>query len=159
MLEYHVIPVVVIHKNYRWVEYERKVILFPVGSHKEFINIINATVLLAKMLDATVHLYSVHKKGQEWSEGMKSNIELSKKIFEENHIFYKRIIEEQAVYSVGYSKQILLYAEKVKADFIAIMSNQSDEYYYIADNDKEMLLTNEQGIPVLCANEKTRELS
>jgi hypothetical protein len=34
---------------------------------------------------------------------------------------------------------------------IAMMSVASDEYHYFAQQDKENLLGNESGIPVLCA--------
>jgi hypothetical protein len=40
---------------------------------------------------------------------------------------------------------------------IAMMSVSSEEYHYFAQQDKENLLTNETGIPVLCACNITKE--
>ena len=59
--------------------------------------------------------------------------------------------EDQNVYSLGYAKQTLKYAQSVGADLICTMSVPSKEYYYFADSDKENLLLNEYHIPILCA--------
>jgi len=39
---------------------------------------------------------------------------------------------------------------------IAMMANSSEEYHYFAQQDKENLLTNDSGIPVLCACNETK---
>lgn len=38
-----------------------------------------------------------------------------------------------------------------------MMSVPSEEYHYFAQQDKENLLTNEGGIPVLCASNLVKE--
>jgi len=148
------IPAIVVQKEHVIPEEGIKTIIFPVGSHENFINKINATIFLAKIFRSEVHIYTIRKEGLEWSQELRFNIELSVKSFEQNAIPFQRIIEEQSVFSVGYSKQTLQYAEKIKAKLIAIMSNPTNEYYYIADSDKESLLTNKANIPILCTNEK-----
>ena len=99
-------------------------------------------------------MYTVQKPGSEWPEELKTNLELAKQTFEKNNIEYIRVNEEQTAYSVGYSKQILQYANNIKADLIALMSVESKEYYHIADSDKEAILTNSHNIPVLCTSDK-----
>lgn len=66
-------------------------------------------------------------------------------------IAVKTVEEPSTSFSVGFSWPTIDYAKRVGAGCIAIMSVASDEYRYIADAEKERLLTNEPGIPVLCA--------
>ncbi|MEO5584342.1 MAG: hypothetical protein ABIQ75_02715, partial [Flavobacteriales bacterium] len=66
-------------------------------------------------------------------------------------IAIKTVEEPSTSFSVGFSWPTIDYAKRVGAGCIAIMSVASDEYRYIADAEKERLLTNEPGIPVLCA--------
>jgi hypothetical protein len=55
---------------------------------------------------------------------------------------------------MGFAKQILKYSTQAKADMIAVMSIPTPENYYFADSDKELLLVNEPGIPILCTTDK-----
>jgi hypothetical protein len=58
--------------------------------------------------------------------------------------------EPSTVFSIGFAEPTIRYAEKVGAGCIAIMSHASDEYRYMADAEKERMLTNAAKIPVLC---------
>ena len=148
------VPVLVVQKSYNMPEQGIKTIVFPAGSHKTFQQNIDATVYLAKLFDAKVHIYTIDKPGTEWSDELKANIEVAKKTFDENGIAYIRVNEQASIFSVGYAKQTLQYAEKVEADLIALMSIPTKEFHYFADSDKESLLTNQAGIPVLCTSDK-----
>ena len=59
--------------------------------------------------------------------------------------------DDETSFSIGFAVQTIAYADRIGAGCIAIMSMASDEYRYIADAEKERMLTNEPGIPVLCA--------
>lgn len=148
------VPVIVIRKDYRIPPAGIRTIVFPAGTHKAFTNNIGATIFIAKLFDAEVHIYSVEKPGQEWSPELKANIELARSEFEKHGVRYKRVNEKQTTYSMGFAKQILKYAQSVSADLIAVMSIPTPEHYYFADSDKEMLLVNDEGIPILCTNDK-----
>jgi len=146
------IPVIVIQKNYEIPKDGFKTIVFPAGTHDSFINIIDATIYLAKIFDSTVHLYTVEKPGIDWTDKLKANIELAREKFEENKISYTRVNEDQSSFSVGYSKQILQFSKTVHADLIALMSIPTREHYYFADSDKESLLTNDACLPIMCTS-------
>ena len=126
-------------------------IVLPVATHPSYENILQAVVVIAKMFNSEVHIYSIERPGFEWPDQLKRNLEKSKSLFEENSVPYNRVNEKQTVFSVGFARQTLQYAEKTGADMIAMMSVSSEEYHYFAEQDKENMLTNEGGIPVLCA--------
>jgi len=149
------IPVLTIQEtgyNYPSAGFQK--IVFPASAHTIFDKIIEATVLFAKLFGSEVYVYTVEKPGSPWSDMLKSNIEKAINAFELNSINYTRVNEQQGSYSPGYAKQILQYANKVKADMISVISIPTSEHYYIADSDKERLLTNELLIPVLCVSDK-----
>ncbi len=149
------IPVLSVQRNCQIPKNGFETILFPVGSHDLFIHKIEATIYFAKLFGSVVHIYSVEKPGMEISEKMISTIQLTKKKFTQNNIPYKRIKEHQDSYSVGYAKQIMVYAKRVHANLIAIMANPTKEHYYFADTDKEVILTNDACIPILSTNDKS----
>jgi nucleotide-binding universal stress UspA family protein len=126
-------------------------IVLPVATHLAYENILRAVAIIGKLFQSEVHIYSIERPGFEWPEQLKKNLEITKAIFDENGIRYIRVNEKQTVLSVGFARQTLQYAQKTGADMIAMMSVSSEEYHYFAQQDKENLLTNETGIPVLCA--------
>jgi nucleotide-binding universal stress UspA family protein len=126
-------------------------IVLPVATHLAYENILRAVVVIGKLFKSEVHIYSIERPGFEWPEQLKKNLDTTRSIFEENGIRHIRVNEKQTVLSVGFARQTLQYAEKNGADMIAMMANSSEEYHYFAQQDKENLLTNDAGIPVLCA--------
>ncbi|NTV83273.1 MAG: hypothetical protein HGA23_03100, partial [Bacteroidales bacterium] len=126
-------------------------IVLPVATHQAYENILHAVVVIGKLFKSEVHIYSIERPGFEWPEMIKKNLEKTRAIFDENGINHIRVNEKQTVLSIGFAFQTMQYAKKTGADMIAMMSVSSEEYHYFAQQDKENLLTNESGIPVLCA--------
>ncbi len=149
------VPVLVVQEGARMPSGGFKTALFPVGSHDAYTKIIDAVIFIAGLFDPEVHLYSISKSGFEQGEKLRENIGMAEKSFSAKGIRYKRVKEDQKVFSVGFAKQSLNYAAHAGADLIAIMSNPTRENYYFADNDKEAILTNDLNIPVLCASNAT----
>lgn len=145
------VPVLVVQSTSPDRESFDKIVL-PVATHQAYENILRAVEIIAKTFKSEVLIYSIERPGFEWPEMLIKNIEKTRAIFDENGIKYLRVNEKQTVLSVGFAIQTLQYAKKINADMIAIMSVSSEEYHYFAQQDKENLLTNESGIPVLCAN-------
>ena len=127
-------------------------IVFPVGGHEGFGALIEATAMMAKLFGSEVHLYSVIRRGDDGSQKLKDNTAFAMKYFEDNKIPNKRVQEESTVFSVGFAKQTLQYADKVNAGLIAMMSVKTEEYFYFAQADKESLINNQYNIPVLCSS-------
>jgi hypothetical protein len=59
--------------------------------------------------------------------------------------------EPSTHFSIGFAEPTIRYAERIGAGCIAMMSHASNDHRYIADAEKERLLTNDAGIPVLCS--------
>ncbi len=127
-------------------------IIFPVGGHEGFEALVEAIEMMAKLFGSEVHLYSINRKGDEDSKKLKENTAFALKYFDDHKIPCKRVQEESTVISVGYAKQTLQYANKENAGLIAMMSIKTDEYYYFAQADKELMINNEFKIPILCSS-------
>ena len=68
------------------------------------------------------------------------------------------IILAVLLFSVGYAKQTLIYAEENNANLISIMVNPTQENAYFADSDKEAIIMNEHFIPVLCTSDAEAQI-
>ena len=145
------IPTLVVQENSS-VPQNFNTVIFPVGGHDEYQKQIDAMILFAGLFDPEIHLYSISKAGFEQTDKLKENIKLAEQCFSEKGINYKRVAEDQNVFSVGFAKQTLKYSSEIRADLITIMVSPTRENYYFADSDKEAILTNENCIPVLCAS-------
>jgi len=150
------VPVLVVQSTSPFRTSFNKVVL-PVATHQAYENILKAVVFIAKVFQSEIHIYSIERPGFEWPEPLKKNLERTRSIFDANGIQYVRINEKQTVLSVGFAYQTLQYAKKAGADMIAMMSVSSEEYHYFAQQDKVNLLTNESGIPVLCASNLAKD--
>lgn len=147
------IPALIVQKDTHVPQKEIQSVVLPVGSHDEYNRLIDAVTMIAGLYDPEIHLYSIVKPGFEQNERLKENIKKAESEFSAKGISYKRIAEDQRVFSVGFSKQTLRYAEENNSGLIAIMSNATKENYYFADSDKMAILTNMHNIPVLCASD------
>ncbi len=152
------VPTLVVQEKSCIPEEGFKSVIFPVGGQDDYDKKVEAMVFVAGLFDPEIHLYSITKPGFEQTEKLRDNIILAESGFSEKGIRYKRVVEDQSVFSVGFAKQTLQYAEKNSADLITIMVNPTQENYYFADSDKESILTNELGIPVLCASDAEKEV-
>ena len=125
-------------------------LLLPVGSHASYQNLVHATAALAKAFGAEVLIYSVDRPALPLSESMMTNTRTAMAHFQGEGVVFRTVTEKPTVFSIGYAKQTLQYAADVKADAICIMSVSSEEHAFLAEPDKERIINNEQGIPVLC---------
>jgi len=149
-------PVLTVQETYQMPEAGIKTIILPGSSHKDYMRVVDACIFIASIYGSRVVVYTVEKPGFTWSETLRSNLRVAMEEFEARGIDYERVNESQSTYSAGYARQILQYAGKEKADLIAVMSIPTNEYYHIADSDKEQLLVNNLKIPVLGASDKRR---
>lgn len=152
------VPSLVVQENSVLHDDAFKSAVFPVGGHDAYENNINAMILMAGVFDPEIHLYSISRAGFEQTEKLRENILMAEKGFSEKGIRFKRVIENQNVFSVGYAKQTLKYAHEKNAGLLAIMTTATQEHYYFADSDKETILTNEYNIPVLCSSNIRHDL-
>jgi nucleotide-binding universal stress UspA family protein len=142
-------PALVVQEESPLIESFHKVVL-PVSSHEAFRSAIDAILDYSDVFDFDVHLYSINKPGFAWSEQMLKNIEEATRLLKEKGIRMTRVKEDQQVYSLGFAKQTVKYANSVGADALLMISVPTEENYYFAQSDKETMLLNEFRIPVVC---------
>lgn len=127
-------------------------IVMPVAGHADISRLLDAVCLLAGKFGSTVHIYQWVRPGEEPSEALERNKQLMVERLDAAGIPHQLVQEPSHGFSVGFSRPTINYAQRVGAGCMAIMSVASEEYRYIADAEKERILTNEPGIPVLCAH-------
>ncbi|MCB0793885.1 MAG: hypothetical protein KDB88_04040, partial [Flavobacteriales bacterium] len=69
---------------------------------------------------------------------------------QDEKVAHQEVNEPLKVYSIGFAEQTIAYAKESGADALAIMASASDEYRYMADAEKERMLTNDAHLPVIC---------
>ena len=143
-------PSIVVQKTSEVVKQFNQILL-PVGSHDNYSSLVDAVILIASSSQAEVIIYSIKRPNEEPSEILLQNTQLTIAKFKERSILFKEVTEESNMVSFGFAKQSMRYAEEHKVDLIAIMPNTSIDNAYFANADKEQLLTNAQGIAILCS--------
>lgn len=126
-------------------------IVMPVAGHSTIDKLIDAVCQLARTHAAEVHIFQLMRPNEQPSDELLANKLKMLQRLEEEKIPHKEANEPFTEFSVGFASSTIAYASRINAGLIAIMSHASDEYRYIADAEKERLLTNDALIPVLCA--------
>lgn len=143
-------PSIVVQKTSEGVKHFNQILL-PVGSHENYSSLVDAVILIASAAQAEVIIYSIKRPNEDPSDILLQNTQLAIAKFKEKGIVFKEVCEESNMVSFGFAKQTIRYAEEHKVDLIAIVPNSSADYSYFANADKEQLLTNPQGIAILCS--------
>jgi nucleotide-binding universal stress UspA family protein len=124
-------------------------ILFP-ATHSRVAEVMIRQVLsLAAECDSEVVFYEIDKYVGEAEQEIQQNFDAAKKAFKAKGIRFSQVKEEPNNYSMGFARQTLDYAAKNGISLIATPSEVMDNGFLMMKSDKELLLTNEQGIPIL----------
>jgi nucleotide-binding universal stress UspA family protein len=126
-------------------------IVVPVAAHSDLPRLMNIVCHLARLCAAEVHVYQLMRPHEEPSEDLLNNKRDMLLRLRDEGIRHLEVNEPSTIFSVGFAEPTIRYAQRVGAGCIAMMAHPSDEYRYIADAEKERLLTNDAHIPVLCA--------
>lgn len=143
-------PSIVVQKTSQPIEAFKRILL-PVGSHEDYESLAEDVNFLAQISGAEVIIYTINRPGEEPAEELLANKEHTIRLFRAHDVPFREVMEDTSVFSFGFAKQTLLYAEKNDVDLIAIMPNVSAEHSYFANADKERVLVNEKGIAILCS--------
>lgn len=127
-------------------------ILFPMGPSKKYEMKINQTAALARVFHSEVVQYQIDKSTGS-DDMIRKNSHTAAEFFEKSGFRFRSVLEEATVISVGYSRQTLKYAHDNHIDLISVMAEVPSQEAFYGKADKENILTNEYGIPVLCCNE------
>ena len=127
-------------------------ILFPMAPHRNFNFQIDEAAKWAKSFDAHVDILCLISDGNDIPVDIAKNLEKTESYFKHENIAFSKTLKESKVYSIGYAKDIISYAQEKNVDLITVMSQNSDENMYFGSIEKTNLLQNSSGIPVLCVN-------
>jgi nucleotide-binding universal stress UspA family protein len=124
-------------------------ILFP-ATHSNIASLLIDQVMnLAAECDSEVVFYEIDKYVGDVEKEIRENFDAAKKIFKGKGIRFSHVKEEPNNHSMGFARQTLDYAVKNGIGLIATPSEVVDNGFLMLKSDKELLLTNEQGIPIL----------
>lgn len=128
-----------------------KKVMLPVAPHQDFIIKVEQTCELVAE-GGKVVIFAIVKEGMPLDERILNNIKAAQVEMDIRGVTweYKEVSSES--YSVGYSKETLKQVASDEMDLISIMTDISSENQHFGKIDKENVLLNEQGLPVLCAN-------
>ncbi|HMC97246.1 MAG TPA: universal stress protein [Flavobacteriales bacterium] len=126
-------------------------IVLPVAGHASITKLLDGVCLLAHAYSAEVHVFQLMRPNERPSDELLANKLLMLQRLKAENIRHVEANEPFVEFSVGFAGPTITYASRIGAGAIAIMAHASDEYRYIADAEKERLLTNDAFVPVLCA--------
>ena len=146
------IPAFVVNENTSTAGSPIQNILFPIAPHANFNVLIEEAARWAKQNEAHMAILCLALKDSDLPTDIARNLENSERYFAAENIAHTKTIQESKVYSVGYAKDIIAYAEENQFDLISIMAQNSEENMYFGDVEKTNLIQNHLGIPVLFSN-------
>jgi len=126
-------------------------IVLPMAAHSDIDRLLDLVCALAKAFASEIHLYQLMRPLEEPSDELLANKVKMLERMQAEGLRYVEVNEPSTAFSIGFAEPTIRYAERIGAGCIAIMARASDEFRYIADAEKERLLTNDARIPVLCA--------
>lgn len=126
-------------------------ILMPVAAHDDITPLLDAVCLLAKTCGSHVDVYQQLVEGQTTSNQLLRNKILMLERLAKEGIKHAEVNEPVEKFYEGFVLRTIRHARNNAVDCIAIMAHSSGEHKKIADKEKQEMITNEVGIPVLCA--------
>ncbi len=145
-------PALVVQENSVYQEKGFESVLLPVGSHPSYEMIWKQTHSVLN-LGAKTTSYAIYKT-DELDPEVQKNLTGTVNYFKEMGMNADIVQEEATRLSIGYSSQTIDFLEKNPYSLISIMSQVATNSLYFGDVDKENILLNPLGIPVLCCDEQ-----
>lgn len=102
-------------------------------------------------VDGEVALYTIYKTDR-LDEETAENVGKCEDYFAEEGIKYALVEEDAKIFSVGYSRQTIAHARDHETHLIRIMAQVAGDTKVFGNVDKENIILNDLGIPVLCCH-------
>lgn len=128
-----------------------KRVLLPVAPHPNYLLKVEQTCRVLGE-NGKVFIFEIRKPGAAFDEQMWKNMEATKNYLDECGVEWEYLEKGSLNFSLGYSHETLNYARESQMDLLSIMTSVSDKNKNFGKMDKENLLLNKSGMPVLCAN-------
>ncbi|MBT8196501.1 MAG: universal stress protein [Bacteroidia bacterium] len=128
-----------------------KKVLMPVAPNKDYLLKVKQTCALLDA-DGEIVIFAIIKPGVPLFDEIVQNIESAKTFLERAGVKWKYEQVDSKHYSIGYARDTLEFVHEHDIDLVSIMTNVSEINPYFGSIDKENLILNDIGVPVLCAN-------
>lgn len=128
-----------------------KKILLPIAPHSDYLLKVKAAQTILSPNGLMV-IFVLNKPGAILDNKLIKNIEATKEYLNRNGVRWSYFSEDSTKYEIGYSRETLDLVKQMNVDLISIMAQVSEENQSFGRMDKENLLLNKQGMPILCAN-------
>jgi nucleotide-binding universal stress UspA family protein len=126
-------------------------VLIPISAHDDFLLVVKKTsTLLAE--NGEIIIFTISKPGVTLDSILIKNMEAAQEYLKAEGHTTEYVEVRSETFSVGYSRETLAYARDNGVDLISIMS-KSARQTGSESMDKENILLNTDGVPVLCANQ------
>ncbi len=142
----------VVNDNTEIAEGGFKKALVPIAPHHDFLKKVKLTAQLLNPEQGKLVLFTVMKPGVAIDSKLQTNIDQASDFLNENAINWEYLEVDSSHFSIGYSREILDIAQREDYDMISIMAQISYENRSYGTMDKENIILNKAGIPVLCTN-------
>lgn len=143
--------ILVVNNKTKVIEDGYKKVMLPVAPHKDYLLKVKQTCTLISK-EGEIVIFAILKPGVPLSDEIVSNIEATQKFLDKIGVKWSYQQVESKHYSIGYARETIEAVREQNMDLISIMTKVSGKNLYFGDIDKENLILNELGVPVLCAN-------
>ncbi len=149
VIESSPVPVIVVQSRDLIPGYQD--IVLPIDETPESKQKVNWAIHIAKLFNSTIHLFGVHHNDEFLMNEVSRNIAQIRSILSKNDILFTEKIAPKS--GSGFAKEILIYADSIKADIIMIMTNPDKLLpSFIISPWAEQVIYNTSKISVLCIN-------
>ena len=148
------VPVVIVKDVQSRMSYER--IVLPIDLTKESRQKVSWAVHLAKQYNSEIHVIMEVESDEFFMNKVKASLAQVEKILQQNDVkFVSKLLDDQE-YPDNFGKDIIKYAEEVKADLIMIMTQKESEIqdYLRLGTFARHIIQESRSIPVMAINPK-----
>ncbi len=143
-------PCLVVQENSRIRSGLSHRILLTASPYDSFYPKMKQCSIFAKIIGAEVVHYEMDKYLNGTQDVIANHAKEASVFFNEHDIPFSAVKEEAKLMSMGFAQQTINYAAENDFDCICLSTNTHQETMAMGKADKEKMLTNEAGIPVLC---------
>ena len=140
----------VVNDNMKIREEGFKRVLLPIAPHDDYLLKVKQTCSVLEQ-GGIISIFVINKPGIELSPNILENISDTKRLLDKLNIRWEYLEVEATDFSVGYSKQTIQFASENNMEVISIMTDVSEQNLHFGGVDKENLLLNKAGVPILCS--------
>jgi len=130
-------------------------IVFPIDFKSENKEKLQWAIFLGKYLNSKIHLYKAPVLDKNLQKKVNVNLNFAIRFLIQNNIEYE-IHSSSKSGSTGFQKDLVAFCKKINADLILITTTKHiTKFDYIFGAKEQMLIANNEKIPVMCVNPKS----